>query len=187
MADKFKEIPNGEQTKILRAQKKDLKNIAEIGKESFSGLKDPPSPKASARRGNKNAIKWITCNFSAFPRMQYFVAKKGKKIAGYVLWIEKGGFRKESVWELEQIAVKKTFQCQGIGGQLIEKSFLEIKNYLKKRKAFLKAVEVTTGAENQAQNLYKKILGAEPECVIKNLFRDDEIIMVARFYNENRK
>jgi ribosomal protein S18 acetylase RimI-like enzyme len=175
MKDKFiKEIPCGAQVKILRAQKKDLKQIAEIASENFSGLKE-----------KKDATKWVACNFSAFPRMQYFVAifqgKRRKEIAGYILWVEKGGFRKESVWELEQIAVKKTFQGQGIGAQLIEKSFLEIKNYLKKRKSFLKAVEVTTGSQNQAQKLYKKTLGAERECLIKDFFRDDEVIMIARY------
>ena len=156
--------------KILRARKNDLKKISEIAAENFSGLKEKNS-----------SIKWITCNFNAFPRTQYFVAKKEKDIAGYILWLEKGGFRKESVWELEQIAVGKKFQNQGIGLQLIEKSFLEIKNYLKKRKSSLKAIEVSTGTHNQAQNLYKKILGAEPECLIKNLYRDDEVIMIARF------
>jgi len=159
--------------KILRAQKNNLKQIAEIASENFSGLKE-----------KKDAIKWIACNFGAFPRMQYFVAvtkNKKREVAGYILWVEKGGFRKESVWELEQIAVKKTFQEQGIGIRLIEGSFLEIKNHLKKRRSFLKLVEITTGAQNQAQNLYKKTLGAKRECLIKDFFRDDEVIMIARF------
>ena len=156
--------------KILKAQKKDLKRMAEIASNNFSGLKE-----------KKDAIKWITCNLNAFPRMQYFVAKNGKNIAGYVLWVEKGGLRKESVWELEQIAVEKEFQGQGIGSQLIEKSLLEIKNYLKKRKSVLKLVEVTTGTDNQAQNLYKKTIKAESECIVKDFFRGDEVIMIARF------
>ena len=158
--------------KILRAQKKDTKKIAEIAAESFS---------VWSQGGKKAAIKWITCNFNAFPKMQYFIAKDGEKIAGYILWLEKGGFRKESVWELEQIAVDKTFQGKGIGTQLIGESLLEIKKYLKKRKSSLKLVEVTTGPHQHAQNLYKKTLGAESECVIKNLFRGDEIVMIARF------
>lgn len=156
--------------KISRAQKKDLKAIAKIAAENFSGLKE-----------EKDAIKWVTCNFGAFPRMQYFIAKKEEEITGYILWLEKGGFRKEAVWELEQIAIKKTFQGQGIGTKLIEKSFLHIKIHLKKRKSLLKAVKITTGAQNQAQNLYKKTLGAEAEAVIKDLFRGDEVIMIARF------
>ena len=101
---------------ITKANKKDLNGIVAIGSENFSGLKDI-----------NNAKKWIKCNFLAFPRTQYFVAKADGKVSGYILWIEKGGFRKESVFELEQIAVGKNYQGQGIGTQLIEKSLPEIK------------------------------------------------------------
>jgi ribosomal protein S18 acetylase RimI-like enzyme len=156
--------------KIKRAVKKDLNEISKIGSENFSGLKDI-----------KKAKKWVGCNFFAFPRMQYFIAKKNGQIAGYILWMEKGGFRKESILELEQIAVKKNFQGQGIGTNLIKGSLSEIKKYLKKRKSELKLIEVTTGTENIAQNLYRKTLGAEPECTIKNFFRGDEVVMITRF------
>jgi len=156
--------------KITKAKVRDLNGISKIASENFSGLKD-----------KKNSGKWIRANFSAFPRAQYFVAKANGKISGYILWLEKGGFRKESVFELEQIAVGKDFQGQGIGTQLIEKSLLEIKKYLKKRGSALKAVEVTTGTDNRAQNLYEKTLDAKVECVVKNLFRSDEVIMIARF------
>lgn len=156
---------------ILRAKVKDLNEISKIASENFSGLKE-----------NKKSKKWVKCNFLAFPRLQYFVANNNKKVLGYILWIEKGGFREESVWELEQIAIGKDFQGQGIGTQLIEKSLLEIKKYLNKRGDKLKAIEVTTGTENKAQNLYKKTLGAKGECVIKNLFRGDEVMMIARFF-----
>ena len=156
--------------KIIKADKKDVEKIAEIAAENFSGLKE-----------KRNAIKWIECNFSAFPRTHYFIAKTQNEIAGYILWLEKGGFRKEAVWELEQIAVKKTFQGQGIGTELIEKSFLELKKYVKKRGSFLKAIEVTTGKDNKAQDLYKRTLGAKVECAVKDLFRGDEVIMIARF------
>ena len=55
--------------------------------------------------------------------------------------------------------------------------------YVEVRGAVLKAVEVTTGVENQAQKLYEKTLGAKIECVVKDLFRGDEVIMVGRFKN----
>lgn len=162
---------------IKRAIKKDLEEIAKIASENFSGLKEAGKAK-----------KWVQGNFLAFPRMQYFVARlpagKAKingKISGYILWIEKGGFRKNAVWELEQIAIKKDFQGQGIGTVLIKKSLLEIKKYLRERGDKLKAVEVTTGTDNKAQKLYKKTLGAKPEYVIKDFFRGDEVIMIARF------
>jgi ribosomal protein S18 acetylase RimI-like enzyme len=155
---------------IKRANNQDLEKISQIASENFSGLKDI-----------KDARQWVACNFSAFPRVQYFVAEDSGNITGYILWLEKGGFRKESVFELEQIAVAKNFQGQGIGTFLIEKSFLEIKKHLEERGAKLKAVEVTTGTDNRAQQLYKKALGANPECVIKDFFRGDEVIMIARF------
>ena len=155
---------------IKNAERENLKEVAKIASDNFSGLKNI-----------KNAEQWIGCNFSAFPRVQYFVAEENGKIAGYIEWMEKGGFRENSVWELEQIAVAKDFQGKGVGTQLISESFLELKKYMENRGSKLKAVEVTTGTENKAQNLYKKTLGAEPECVVKNLFRGDEVIMIARF------
>ncbi|MDP3882961.1 MAG: GNAT family N-acetyltransferase [Candidatus Staskawiczbacteria bacterium] len=155
---------------IIKATKKDIIEIAKIASENFSGLKDPDK-----------AEKWVECNFCAFPRTQYFVCKEKGNISGYIFWIEKGGFRKESVWELEQIAVSKNFQGQGAGTKLIEESLAEIKKYLKKRGSSLKAVEVTTGTENRAQKLYQRTLGAQAECTVKNLFRGDEILMIARF------
>jgi len=156
--------------KVSRAKEKDIKTIAKIASENFSGLKEI-----------KKAQKWVRCNFLAFPRTQYFIAIDKNKASGYILWIEKGGFRKESVFELEQIAVSSDSQGKGVGTQLIEKSLLELKKYLQKRGAVLKAIEVTTGTENRAQNLYKKTLSAKAECVVKNLFRGDEVIMIARF------
>ncbi len=155
---------------ITKAKKQDLDKIAKIASENFSGLKD-----------FKTAKKWVSGNFYNFPRMQYFIFKNNGKISGYIFWTEKGGFRKEAVFELEQIAVAKGFQGQGIGTKLIRESLREIKKYLKKRRSVLKLIEVTTGTDNKAQALYKKTLEAEPECVIKNLFCGDEVIMIARF------
>lgn len=156
--------------KIEKLRNGDIRKIAKIASENFSGLKHFPE-----------AVLWIKSNFKAFPRMQYFVVKSGKEIFGYILWQEKGGFRKNSVWELEQIAVAKNFQGQGIGISLITQSLERIKEYLQKRGASLKLIEVTTGAENRAQKLYRKTINAEEECRIKDFFRGDEVIMIARF------
>jgi len=155
---------------IVRAEKSDLEKMAQIASESFSGLKEL-----------KDAKTWLECNFSAYPRMQYFVALVDGEISGYILWTERGGFRKESVFELEQIAVDQKFRGKGVATKIIEDSFLEIKKYVENRGAVLKAVEVTTGVDNQAQRLYTKTMGAKVECVVKDLFRGDEVIMLARF------
>ena len=156
--------------KIEKLKKNGIKEVAKIASENFSDLKDL-----------KKAIKWITCNFNAFPRMQYFVIKSRSKILGYILWVEKGGFREKAVWELEQLAIKKEVQKKGIGTELIKKSLLEIKQYLGKRKSTLKLIEITTGKENEAQKIYQKALGAKVECKIKDFFRTDEVIMIARY------
>ncbi len=156
--------------KITPLKKSEIKEIAKIASENFSGLKD-----------FKKAVKWITCNFRAFPRMQYFSAKSKNKILGYILWVEKGGFREKAVWELEQLAIKKELQKKGIGTELIKKSLLGIRKYLKKRNSTLKLIKITTGKGNKARKIYQKALGAKVECNIKDFFRTDEVIMIARF------
>ncbi len=82
---------------------------------------------------------------------------------------------------MEQLAIKKEVQKKGIGTELIKKSLLEIKQYLGKRKSTLKLIEITTGKENEAQKIYQKALGAKVECKIKDFFRTDEVIMIARY------
>jgi len=156
--------------KINRIKKKDIPAIAKVASVCFSGMKD-----------FKKAKKWINCNFKAFPRTQYFVAKYNELVVGYILWMEKGGFRKKAVMELEQIAVLPDFQNKEIGSKMIKESLKEIKKYLKKRKAKLKLIEISTGTANKAQRLYKKTLNAKVEAIIKDLFRGDEVIMIARF------
>jgi ribosomal protein S18 acetylase RimI-like enzyme len=155
---------------IKKLEESELNRLAEIALENFKG-----------HENYENALKWVECNFNSYPRMQYFIAKEDNEILGYILWMEKGGFRKNSVWELEQIAVRKIHQGKGIGKELIKKTLEEIKKYLEQRGAKLKLIEVTTGTENEAQHIYRKYLGAEIEAVIKDFFRGDEVIMIKRF------
>lgn len=151
-------------------RKNDVGIVAKLASMCFSGLKDI-----------RKARKWVNCNFKAFPRMQYFVAKKSGKILGYILWVEKGGFRKEAVMELEQIAVHPNYRGMGIGTKLIKESLHEIEEFLERRGSSLKIVEVTTRYDNRAKKFYEKVLGAKKEAVLKNFFRGDEIIMIVRF------
>lgn len=155
---------------IRRAIKKDLLKIAKINLVCFHGCANL-----------KEAKKWTRCNFLAFPRFQYFVILLKNKIVGYILWYFKGGWRKKSVLELEQIAVEPKFQGQGIGTKLIKESFKKIKEYLKKENRLLKSVLVTTGTRQKAQKIYKKTLAVKPVAKIKGLFRGDEIILVKRY------
>ena len=127
-----------------------------------------------------NSSLWISCNFSAFPRIMLFIARDEKgHVVGYIQWIQKSGFRKESVIELEQIAVLKKHQGNGIGTKLVKESLSFIKDYLNDSNSILKSVLVTTRTDNAAaQALYKKALGAEEIAVIKGLYSHDEVIML---------
>ncbi len=155
---------------IRRMREEDVKGMVQVYLDCFRGMRDPEVVET-----------WIRCNIRAYPRMQYFVAEADGKVVGYILWVEKGGFRKEAVLELEQIGVLKEYRGKGIGSKLVLRSLEEMKKYLNERGSRLKLVEVTTGTENKAQRLYIKTLNAKPECVIRDLYRGDELIMIARF------
>ena len=81
--------------------------------------------------------------------------------------------------ELEQIAVDNRNQNTGVATKLIEKSLQSIKDYLSDIDSVLKTVIVSTRTDNKAQALYRKVLGAEPIAVIKDLYSADEVIMKA--------
>lgn len=152
--------------KIRLMEKMDLEKVAEIHKLTFVR--------------QQNSLQWIQCNFNAFPRFLCFVAQIKGEIVGYIVWGQKSGFRLEAVIELEQLAVSPTFQAQGIGRQLITESLPLVKNNLFLNGSTLKHILVTTRADNFAQQLYRSALGAEIETTIKNLYSDDEVLMIAR-------
>lgn len=152
--------------KIRAMIEHDLLDVAKIHKEAFSR--------------QLYSEQWISCNLKAYPRIRLFVAEDAKMLLGYVQWIEKSGFRKEVVLELEQIAVLPSKQKQGIGSSLISESLKLIKEELNQRHASIKHVLVSTRTDNDAQKLYKKILNAQPEVIISNLFSADEVLMIAR-------
>lgn len=144
----------------------DIDAVAKVHSEQFSRQKD--------------SLKWISCNFAAFPRILMFVARDEKdKVIGYIQWIQKSGFRQQSVIELEQIAVLKAQQGKGIGSLLIEQSLKHIKDYLADTNSTLKAILVTTRTDNKAKALYEKTLKAKEIAVIKDLYSHDEVIMLA--------
>ena len=127
-----------------------------------------------------DSVAWVTCNFRAYPRILCFVAELNGTLVGFIEWIQKSGFRKEVVLELEQLAVRPDYQRQGVGTSLIQESLGQVARMLKRRGACIKNIIVTTRTDNQAQRLYRKVLGAAPEAVIKDLYSADEVIMVAR-------
>lgn len=151
---------------ILHMHEDDIDAVAKVHAEQFPRQKD--------------SERWIGCNFAAYPRILMFVARDEKdSVIGYIQWIQKSGFRQQSVIELEQIAVQKNQQGKGVGTLLIEKSLKYIKDYLADSNSNLKAILVTTRTDNSAKSLYEKVLKAKEIAVIKYLYSHDEVIMLA--------
>jgi ribosomal protein S18 acetylase RimI-like enzyme len=169
--------PNGErpaprarpEVEVRPAREEDLDEIASVGSEAFSGLR----PTAEGRR-------WVEACWRAAPRMQYWVAVVSGTVVGYILWLEKGGFRRDAVLELEQVAVRSTLRGQGVGEALIRASLDGLRRALHARGAKLKLVEVTTGSEQGAVGFYARVLGTEVAARIPDFFRGDEYILIAR-------
>lgn len=125
--------------------------------------------------------EWVNANFSAFPRMRYYVAIVDGVMVGYALWSIKSGFRDKSIVELEQLAVVPECRGQGVGKQLLEQSFDQFKFYLKEKNIEIKAVYLTTRDGNSAESLYRKVFSVEREGIIKNYGSGDEVILFKRF------
>ncbi len=136
----------------------------------------------------KWAEVWHRGGLSAYPKTQYFVVERDGKVVGYASWSFIGGFQ-AGVVELEQLGVHDDHQGQGIGTALIQQSLPLVQAWLLEnvgRK--LHAIKVDTETSNEAQRLYRKVLGAEVEATLKDfLFGNDEVIMIRRFPPENQE
>lgn len=128
----------------------------------------------------RHSKAWLSCTLKAAPRTICFVIEQDDQIQGYIIWAQKSGFRSEAVVELEQIAIDPSQQNRGLGQFLIEQSLQQVKERLRSLGSNVKHVLVSTRADNHAQSIYRKVLGAEVEATISNLFSDDEVYMVAR-------
>ena len=122
---------------------------------------------------------WISSNFKAFPRIQLFIAEASGRPVGYIQWTVKCGFRPEAIIELEQLAVSPAMQNHGIGSALIEQSLAKVQTNLMPLGLSIKHILVSTRADNYAQKIYAKTLGAQPVAVIPGLFSTEEVLMVA--------
>lgn len=128
----------------------------------------------------ERSCQWIRCKYLGWPVNRYFTAISREEVIGYILWVEMGGLRKESILELEQLAVARVCRSRKVGTQLIDESLLMIASMLEHQGRRIRLVEVTTGAMNEVKNLYKKTLGAEVKCKKRKFFDEDEIVMIAR-------
>jgi ribosomal protein S18 acetylase RimI-like enzyme len=158
---------------IRPAVESDIESIADIHSKVFSRQAD--------------SLLWVSCNFKAFPRISFFVAELDRQVVGYIQWIEKSGFRKEAVLELEQIAVLPDMQGKKIGTSLINQSVALIQKRLATRNASLKHVLVSTRDDNPAKQLYANTLNAKAEYTISNLYSADEVMMISRNINIEKK
>ncbi len=156
--------------KIRRIESTDVTSVAKVHSQSFSRQID--------------SAGWVSCNFKAHPRIRIFVAQVDEEIVGYIQWIEKSGFRKEVVLELEQIAVLPAWRNQGVGSNLINFSLPLVKEELANRGAVLKHVLVTTRTNNEAQKIYRETLNASVVTTIPDLFSSAEVIMLSRNISE---
>ena len=135
---------------------------------------------AEAFPRQRQSKKWLFWSIRAVPRTLCYVVEQDNQIHGYIIWAQKSGFRPEAVVELEQIAVHPHQQNTGIGQYLIEQSLEMVKQQLLQNGSTVKHILVNTRADNHAQKIYRKVLGAEVEATISNLFSADEVYMVAR-------
>jgi GNAT superfamily N-acetyltransferase len=107
---------------VRRAEESDLAAIAKINAENFAG-----------NRADENAaLEWVSALFRANPAYQYFVAVKDDEIVGYIGWQLHGGLlRPEPVIELEQLAIRKVSQSQGVGSTLMRESTVAIATWMR--------------------------------------------------------
>ena len=156
---------------VRSMRKGDFPVVSQLNRECF--------PKDNSTLSD--AREWISASWRAAPRTSYFVLEDEQgQVIGYILWLEKGGFRKEAVLELEQIGVTSAWRGRGGATLLIKESLKEIGRLLAAKGRSLKLVEVTTAASNEAQRLYSSALGAVVAATISDLYAGDEVIMVAR-------
>lgn len=122
---------------------------------------------------------WVHATLSAAPRMLAFVLELEGEIAGYIFWAQKSGIRPEATLELDQIAVTGRHRGRGFGEHLIRASLALVTEALSSQGQRIKSVLVSTRADNAAQQLYAKVLGAKVVASIDGLYSATEVIMLA--------
>lgn len=122
---------------------------------------------------------WVKATLSALPRMFSFVLVLDSNIAGYIFWAQKSGIRPAAVLELDQVALLAKARGRGYGERLIRESLACVTSNLRSNGQSLKSVLVSTRADNEAQRLYVKVLGAKVVASIDGLYSATEVLMLA--------
>lgn len=151
---------------IRRVGEDEIQSVANVHRAAFSR--------------HERSEEWIRCNFDAYPRIQMFAAEEDERIEGFVMWTQRSGFRKNSVLELEQIAVHPDYQGEGVGTQLIEESLTVVEDWLADRDSTIRTIVVGTRTDNEAQRLYEKTLDAEPAAIVEDYASGNELFLISR-------
>ena len=150
---------------VRRAAASDIEEIATIQREAFPRQRDSEA--------------WVKATLSAVPRILTFVLALDSSVAGYIFWAQKSGIRPSVVLELDQVAIVSQFRRQGYGERLIRESLALVAAELKGNGQSLRSVLVSTRADNDAQSLYARILGAKVVASIEGLYSATEVFMLA--------
>jgi ribosomal protein S18 acetylase RimI-like enzyme len=150
---------------VRRAKQSDIEAIAAIHREAFPRQHESET--------------WVRATLAAAPRMLVFVLEYQASPVGYIFWAQKSGIRPSAVVELDQVAVLSRFQGMGFGECLVKESLALVKSELSANHQTMKSLIISTRADNQAQRLYVKVLGAKIVATIENLYSATEVLMVA--------
>lgn len=128
----------------------------------------------------RDSVAWIHASLQAVPRFMVYVYEQDGAIVGYIMWAQKSGIRDQAVLELDQVGVDPAHQGQRIGTELIRESLRMVRQTLLQNQQAVKSVLVSTRADNEAQQLYRVLLGAEVVATIEGMYSADEVLMLAR-------
>jgi len=150
---------------VRRASSADIGAIAAVHCEAFPRQRD--------------SERWVEATLAAAPRMFVYTSVHEGQIAGYIFWAQKSGIRPAAVVELDQIAVLSKFQGIGLGERLIRESLALVTAELAANGQSMKSILISTRADNEAQRLYDRVLGAKVVAAIENLYSATEVLMIA--------
>ena len=151
---------------VRKASKKDNSVISAIHREAF------------ARQ--QSSEQWVLATLAAEPRFYCYVVEVGAEVVGYIFWAQESGIRPSAVLELDQVAVLKQYRGMGYAEKLIRESMGLVEQQLDETSQKIKAVLVSTRADNLAQRLYTKILDVKTVAQIDDLYSAAEVIMISK-------